>query len=61
MSLPVDYKHSIVLFDDILNIVYKHVAVSGDCIELVGQNQSKPGSAMSTELPLAPLELVVAV
>lgn len=46
MNSQVDYKFnpmpSTMLFD-ILNIVSKHVAVSGECNELIGQNQSELG------------------
>lgn len=46
-----------ILFDDILNIVCKPLAVSGECDELMGQNQCKPGLVVFTELHSALVEL----
>lgn len=55
MNSPVGYKHRLmlsnILFDDISNIVSKPLAISGECNELMGQNQCKPGLVVSTELP----------
>lgn len=59
MNSQVDYKFrlmpSTILFD-ILNIIYKHVAVSGECNELIGQNQSELGLTISSGIALGPSE-----
>lgn len=46
---------STMLFD-ILNIIYKHVAVSGKCNELIGQNQSKLELTISSRIALGTSE-----
>lgn len=59
MNSQVDYKFnpmpSTMLFD-ILNIIYKHVAVSGECNELIGQNQSKLGLTIFSGIALGTSE-----
>lgn len=65
MNSPVGYKHHLrlsnILFDDILNIVYKPLVIAGECNELTGQNQCKPGLVISTELHWVFVELFPAV
>lgn len=59
MNSQVDYKFSLMpsttLFD-ILNIICKRVAVSGECNELIGQNQSKLGLTISSGIALGTSE-----
>lgn len=43
---------STIPFEDSLNITCKHVAIYGECNEVMGQNQSKPGLAISTGIAL---------
>lgn len=43
---------STIPFEDSLNITRKHVVISGECNEVMGQNQSKPGLTISTGIAL---------
>lgn len=59
MDFQVDYKFnpmpSTMLFD-ILNIISKHVAVSGEYNELIGRNQSKLGLTIFSGIALGTSE-----
>lgn len=50
MNSQVGYKYSLML--STVKFYILNVAVSGECNELIGQNQSKPGLSISTGIVL---------